>query len=194
MALFEKCVDSHRKVMLFQLLNKKRKTMVKHCHLKNEDGSVLVVSLCILILLTLLGFFIAAISEVEIQLAGNDRLYKDNLYTAEGGALECAQRMQEAPSLDPGTIPWLIPLASRPTLAQIRDNSNAIWTTPNSQVSAIDANTRFAAVEEGVAVETSLDMTKTTLHSYTIYGRRYNAAAPQRGRAIVQLGYRKASS
>jgi hypothetical protein len=169
--------------------------MVKHCNLKNEDGSVLVLSLCILILLTLLGFFIAAISEVEIQLAGNDRLYKDNLYTAEGGALECAQRMQEAAALVPVTAPtaWLIPLASRPTLAQIRDNSNAIWTSPNSQVSAIDANTRFVAVEEGVAVETSLDMTKTTLHSYTIYGRRYNTAAPQRGRAIVQLGYRKAS-
>ena len=168
--------------------------MVKHCYLKNEDGSVLVLSLCILILLTLLGFFIAAISEVEIQLAGNDRLYKDNLYTAEGGALECAQRMQEAAALVPGTPPttYLIPLASRPTLAQIRDNSHTTWTA-NSQVSAIDANTRFVAVEEGVSVETSLDMTKTTLHSYTIYGRRYNAAAPQRGRAIVQLGYRKAS-
>ena len=95
------------------------------------------VSLCILILLTLLGFFIAAISEVEIQLAGNDRLYKDNLYTAEGGALECAQRMQEAAALVPGTAPtaWLIPLASRPTLAQIRDNNHAIWTA-TSQVSA----------------------------------------------------------
>jgi len=176
--------------------------MVKHCHLKNEDGSVLVVSLCILILLTLLGFFIAAISEVEIQLAGNDRLYKDNLYTAEGGALECAQRMQEAAALVPGTAPtaWLIPLASRPTLAQIRDNSNAIWTaTAQASASVIDPNsplgtTSFVAVEEGVSVETSLDMTKTTLHSYTIYGRRYNTAAPQRGRAIVQLGYRKASS
>ena len=178
--------------MLFQLLASERKAMVKHCHVKNEDGSVLVVSLCILILLTLLGFFIAAISEVEIQLAGNERLYKDNLYTAEGGALECAQRMQEAASLDPGTITWLIPLASRPTLAQIQDNNHTAWTA-NSQVSAIDANTRFVAVEEGVSVETSLDMTKTTLHSYTIYGRRYNTAAPQRGRAIVQLGYRKAS-
>jgi hypothetical protein len=170
--------------------------MVKHCYLKNEDGSVLVLSLCILILLTLLGFFIAAISEVEIQLAGNDRLYKDNLYTAEGGALECAQRMQEAPALVPVTIPWLIPLASRPTLAQIRDNTHTTWTaTAQASAPVIDPtnSTSFVAVEEGVSVETSLDMTKTTLHSYTIYGRRYNAAAPQRGRAIVQLGYRKAS-
>jgi Tfp pilus assembly protein PilX len=169
--------------------------MLKQHHLRNQDGSVLVLSLCILILLTLLGFFIAAIAEVEIQLAGNDRLYKDNLYTAEGGALECAQRMQEAAALVPVTAPtaWLIPLASRPTLAQIRDNNHVAWTA-TSQVSAIDANTRFVAVEEGVSAETSLDMTKTTLHSYTIYGRRFNSAAPQRGRAIVQLGYRKASS
>lgn len=173
--------------------------MDTHCHLRNENGSVLVVSLCILILLTLLGFFISFIAEVEIQLAGNDRLYKDNLYTAEGGALECAQRMQEAAALVPGTAPttWLIPLASRPTLAQVRDNNNAIWTgIAQDSPSLIDPtnSTKFLAVEEGVSVETSLDMTKTTLHSYTIYGRRYNTAAPQRGRAIVQLGYRKASS
>jgi hypothetical protein len=174
--------------------------MVKHCDLRNEEGSVLVLSLCILILLTLLGFFIAAITEVEIQLAGNERLYKDNLYTAEGGALECAQRMEEAAALVPGTAPttWLIPLASRPTLAQIRDNSNPIWTGGTAQVAApgVDPtnSTRFVAVEEGVSEETSLDMTKTTLHSYSIYGRRFNPAAPQRGRAIVQLGYRKASS
>ncbi len=103
--------------------------------------------------------------------------------------------MEEAAALVPGTAPttWLVPLASKPTLATIRTD-NTFWTGTSPQVSAIDANTRFVAVEEGVSEETSLDMTKTTLHSYSIYGRRFNPAAPQRGRAIVQLGFRKASS
>jgi Tfp pilus assembly protein PilX len=157
---------------------------------RDEDGSVLIVALTMLVLLTLLGFFVAEIAEVEIQVAGNDRLYKENLYGAEAGALECAQWMQETPKLDPGALSWLTPLASKPTINQIRTNS--YWIDTNSQQSATDSTIRFMAVEEGVASETSLDMTKTTLYSYSIYGRRYNAGAPQRGRSIMELGFRKA--
>jgi Tfp pilus assembly protein PilX len=164
--------------------------------LRDEDGSVLIVALTMLVLLTLIGFFVAEIAEVEIQVAGNERFYKENLYGAEAGALECAQRMQETANLDPGTLSWLIPLAGKapfagkPTISEIRTNSN--WTDANSQASATDTSIRFMAVEEGVATQTSLDMTKTTLYSYSIYGRRYNTSAPQKGRSIVQLGFRKA--
>lgn len=157
---------------------------------KDEDGSVLIVALTMLVLLTLLGFFVAEIAEVEIQVAGNERFYKENLYGAEAGALECAQRMQETASLDPGTLSWLTPLAGKPTINQIRTNS--YWTDTSSQQSATDTSIRFMAVEEGVATQTSLDMTKTTLYSYSIYGRRYNTSAPQKGRSIVELGFRKA--
>ncbi len=166
--------------------------MKKQPRFGDEKGSVLIVALSILVLLTLLGFFVAGIAEVEIQVSGNERRYKENLYGAEAGGLECAQRMQEAATLDPGTLAWLTPLASKPAVSQIR--TNAFWTDANSQVAALDPHTRFMAVEEGVAYETSLDMTKTTLYSYAIYGRRYNTAAPQRGRSIVQIGFRKAGS
>lgn len=157
---------------------------------KDEDGSVLIVALTMLVLLTLLGFFVAEIAEVEIQVAGNERFYKENLYGAEAGALECAERMQETAALDPGALAWLTPLASKPTLSQVRTND--YWADTNSQQSATDTSIRFMAVEEGVATETSLDMTKTTLYSYAIYGRRYNTAVPQKGRSIVELGFRKA--
>jgi hypothetical protein len=168
----------------------KRDVMKKQPRFKEEDGSVLIVALTMLVLLTLLGFFVAGIAEVEIQVAGNDRLYKENLYAAEAGALECAEKMQETADLNPGTLAWLTPMAAKPTLSQIRDIS--YWTDVNSQQAAIDTHTRYLATEEGISYETSLDMTKTPLYSYTIYGRRYNTAAPQRGRSIVELGFRKA--
>ena len=62
--------------------------------LRNEDGTVLVVALLILVFLTLIGITITATTEVEIQIAGNERLYKENLYNAEGASMECAQRME----------------------------------------------------------------------------------------------------
>jgi hypothetical protein len=172
-------------------LQEKRDRMKNQPRFKDEEGSVLVVALSILVLLTLLGFFVSGIAEVEIQISGNERLYKENLYAAEAGALECTQKMQETANLDPGTLPWLTPLALKPSLSEIRDDT--YWKDTNSQQASIDTHTRFMAVEEGVAYETSLDMTKTSLYSYAVYGRRFNTAAPQRGRSIVQLGFRKAS-
>ena len=83
--------------------------MKKQPRFKDEDGSVLIVALSMLVLLTLLGFFVAGIAEVEIQVAGNDRRENEKLYGAEGGALECAEKMQETADLDPGALAWLDP-------------------------------------------------------------------------------------
>jgi len=156
--------------------------------IKNEEGTVLVIALIILVFLTLIGISITVTTEVEIQIAGNERLYKDNLYTAEAAAMECAQKMEELASLDPTVHTFIKPLGST-TLTDIRDD--AFWPA-NSEASTIDANTTFLAIEEGVAEGTTLDMTKTTLRSYSIYGRRFNTARPNLGRSIVRVGYRRA--
>ncbi len=169
-------------------LNRKDNPMKRNPWIKNEDGTVLVVALIILVFLTLIGITITATTEVEIQIAGNERLYKDNLYTAEAAAMECAQMMEELASLDPAGNPFIKPLGSV-TLNNIRDD--AYW-PGNSQASTIDANTTFIAIEDGVAEGTTLDMTKTTLRAYSIYGRRFNTARPNLGRSIVRVGYRRA--
>jgi hypothetical protein len=168
--------------------DRKDNPMKRNQGIKSEDGTVLVVALMILVFLTLIGITITATTEVEIQIAGNERLYKDNLYTAEAAAMECAQMMEEFVSLDPTAHPFIKPLGSV-TLDNIRDDS--YW-PGNDQASGIDGNTSFIAVEEGVAEGTTLDMTKTTLRSYSIYGRRYDTAQPNKGRGIVRVGYRKA--
>jgi len=168
--------------------HRKDNPMKRNQWIRNEDGTVLVIALIILVFLTLIGITITATTEVEIQIAGNERLYKDNLYTAEAAAMECAQWMEEFTSLDPTAHPFIKPLGSV-TLDDIRDDT--YW-PGNGEPSGIDGNTRYIAVEEGVAEGTTLDMTKTTLRSYSIYGRRYDAAEPNKGRGIVRVGYRKA--
>lgn len=153
----------------------------------------MVVALLLLVVLTLLGITISTISEVEIQIAGNERQYKENVYYAEAAVMECAQIMQQAASLDAGALAWMSTKGSV-TPANLR--SDTWWNDTNSAVVNAtvdpDANTRYLAVEEGVAEGTSLDMTKTTLRSYAIYGRRYDSANPSRGQSIVKIGFRKA--
>lgn len=156
--------------------------------IKSQDGSVLIVALLILVLLTLIGISVTTTTEVEINIAGNEKLYKENLYFAEAGAMECAQRMEEASELSPAIQSWLKGLG---TVSDDDIRSEAYWTA-NGQVSTVDPNTRYLAVEEGVSSDSSLDMTRTRLHSYAIYGRRYNSSRPNQGLSIVKIGFKKA--
>jgi hypothetical protein len=55
--------------------------------INNEEGFVLVTGLMILLILTLLGLAATTNTTIELQIAGNDRLHKQTLYQAEGGAI-----------------------------------------------------------------------------------------------------------
>lgn len=155
---------------------------------KNEEGSVLIVALIVLVLLTLLGIFATRTSEVELQIAGNDLRYKRNIYSAEAVAMECAQYIKDTDVLDTGTLAWLHAMGGL-----TRDNvlNDSYWDT-NSFQSTADPNTRYMAVVEGIAEQTSLDMTKSRVHMYSIYGRRLNTANTNEGRSIVNIGFKKA--
>ena len=156
--------------------------------IKTEDGSVLIVALIVLVLLTLLGIFAGRTSEIEIQIAANDMRYKRNLYSAEAVALEGGQTIKDADKLDPGALTWLHSIGG-----VSRDDilDDAFWAA-NSQQSADDPNGRYLAVVEGIAEQTSLDMTKSQVHAYSLYGRWSDASKPNEGRSVVNLGYKKA--
>ncbi len=155
---------------------------------KNEEGSVLIVALIILVLLTLLGIYATKTTEVEIQIAGNDYRYKRNVYSAEAVAMECAQNIKDTEVLDTGALPWLYAMGGLTS----GDVTNGTWDDTTSQQSTADSNTRYRAVVEGIAEQTSLDMTKSRIHMYSIYGRRYNTAKENEGRSIVNIGFKKA--
>lgn len=57
--------------------------MKKAFLLKNENGSVVVLALIMLVLLTLLGMAVTRTSSIEVQIAANDQQAVDCLYKAE---------------------------------------------------------------------------------------------------------------
>ena len=53
--------------------------------MNKEDGSITVLALILLVLLTLLGIAATTTSSIEVQIAGNDDRHKKALYEADGG-------------------------------------------------------------------------------------------------------------
>ena len=53
--------------------------------LKNKDGSVMVVAILILALLTIIGISAMSTTNVELKISGNEKFYKLALYAAEAG-------------------------------------------------------------------------------------------------------------
>lgn len=52
---------------------------------RKEEGTVLIVALLMLILLTVIGISASTMSSIEIQIAGNEKFYKTAFYAADGG-------------------------------------------------------------------------------------------------------------
>lgn len=160
--------------------------MKEKCLLRNESGSVMVLALIMLALLTLLGIAATTTSTIEIQVARNERLYKENFYRAEAAVMENAQRIKDGgPEMkNSSNFPaWLHIESNLPDPDDITGPSN--WTDASSQVS-IDPNTRLLTVFEGLIG--SLDMDKPTkVYSYSIYGR----CLRNNGLVMIRAGYRK---
>ncbi len=62
--------------------------------LANEDGSVIIIALVMLMLLTMVGTSATNTSSIEIQVAGNERSYKQVFFRAEAAAMQAAQRIK----------------------------------------------------------------------------------------------------
>lgn len=168
--------------------------MKEKCLLKSEDGSVLVLALVMLVLLTLLGIAASRTSSIEMLVSGNDMIYKQNLHMAEAGAMQGAQRLENIPNPkdNPPADNWLNPVVGDVTDAKI--GVRAYWEedvadggAPYPPVTSL-ANTLFLAGSNGIVPGGSLDMSKSRVNSYTIYGR----CARRNGVAIVKVGLRKA--
>lgn len=156
--------------------------------LKDQGGSVLVIALVILILLTIIGISATTTSEIEIRTAGNEAILKRNLYLAESAAMAGAQTLENE------TDPTLLRSASLDwlhfTLPDVDIHSDTNWEPSNNNSSqALDASNRYLAVYKGIAPGGSLDIggRPTSLHEYAIFGRSAKIA----GEAIVEIGYRK---
>ena len=59
-----------------------RNSIVKN---QSEQGSITVIALMILVVLTILGITISRTSTIDVRIAGNEIPFKQNFYVAEGG-------------------------------------------------------------------------------------------------------------
>jgi len=57
----------------------------KPVFLNNEKGSVLIIAVMFLMLLTVLGIFATTTSTIEVQISGNDKINKMVFYAADSG-------------------------------------------------------------------------------------------------------------
>ncbi|UCF83665.1 MAG: hypothetical protein JSV50_21290 [Desulfobacteraceae bacterium] len=71
---------------------------------KNENGSVLVVALLILVLLTIIGISAMSTTNVELKISGNEKSYKMALYAAEAarGYVEKTPELYGPDNITPG--------------------------------------------------------------------------------------------
>ena len=163
--------------------------------LNNENGSVIVMALIFLVLLTVLGMSAISTSSIEVQIAGNGMRYKQNLYLAEAAAMEAVQRLEDGVEANitvgnPSAFTWMNGDAD--VSVPVGQVTNPWQEVGNMQASAVSdpvsgTNPQFAAVSRGITGGTSLGVTTPSqLYTFDVYGI-YSG----NGLSQVVLGYKK---
>jgi len=160
----------------------------------NEEGSILLITLVMLILLTIAGLGILSTTDTDLQITRNDRCFKQNLTRAESAVMEAAQTMAYFESKDEeiqlkpdtSTLAWINADPVNPDdFHPFTDN----WTSGNSIESPFfaDSLSGYTTLYEGIAPGASLDLSSTTtMRQYEIIGR----AGQCDGQLDIIAGYR----
>ena len=161
--------------------------------MNNEDGSIIIAALLVLVLLTIVGIASTNTSNTEIQIASHTTAYRQNLYRAEGATIEAATLLEgeSDPILEPPD--WLESDVDLITDQNIRDWDNLGniaeekigVSTLSIEIDGED-DTQYIGVYTGIVSGNTMHMGSSTIHGYRIYGR---CSPPQRGTAVVQIGY-----
>ena len=162
--------------------------MRKRCILKGEDGSIVVIALMILVVLTLLGISATRTAEIEIQIARNENIFKQNLYLAECATMAGAQMLEN--ETNTSTLKYLLLDWLHSSLPDPNIGSTTNWDPyNNNSIQGLDPSNRYMAVDLGIASGSSLDIggNPTILRQFSIFGR----SDRNHGEAIIELGYMK---
>jgi Tfp pilus assembly protein PilX len=153
--------------------------------INNQDGYLLLLStIMLLALLTIISIAASRTASTEVQIAGNDLTYQRNFYLAEGAVMEAVDRLANDPN--PKALSFVEAEIDTLTDANVKD----YWDTLAQTVTAtLDSSgkTRFVAGYEGTPPGYSLGMSKTKVHSFSIYGY-----TQKQGLSVIKVGYRMA--
>jgi hypothetical protein len=151
--------------------------------LKEEEGFILIIALLILFLLTVLGISATNTTSLELQVALNDSIHKQNFYRAEAANLEGMQKASKIPASK---------MADSADIDKIRKRDPATWTKYGIQPDNPDIknDTLYIVVKPLVMAGGSVDYTKEdNLVKYHIFGRYSTADGAYRGDVIVETAY-----
>ena len=160
--------------------------------LGNEDGSVLIISLVMLAILVVIGISATTTSNIENLVTRNVEQYTDALYRAEAAANLGTQMLQNA---DPNprddtnfSNNFLNQTVGALAVSNILDEN--YWADPNNNAETGGiASTQLLAGSEGIVAGSSLDMGKSNVYGYSVFGR---CQLPTGTLVIIGVGYRRA--
>ena len=72
----------------------KTDSLINKYIIKDENGSVLILSMLMVMMLTLVGIAATTTSTIEMGIAANERAYKDNFNRSEAAAMIGAQEIE----------------------------------------------------------------------------------------------------
>ena len=158
--------------------------------LKNEHGAVMIlITVMLLVLLTVISIAASRTANIEIKISSNEYFYQRCFYNAEGAIMESIDSLEA--SGDPTIAPedWLAV-----TDSIINDDSiftywqSDVYSDAQPQGAAVDTTgSGFMAVHHGILAGDTLDLSKPSKHTFSVYGRCEN-----RGLVLLKMGYTKA--
>ena len=162
----------------------------------NEKGSVLLLTLGLLIFFTIAGLGLLSTTDTDLQITQNDRCFKQNLTRAESAVMEAAQIMAYYESTtsklkptEAGALAWIEASGFDPFGVDqwVSDSTDPGIQTAQLSQHFTDSLSAYAAIYEGIAPGASLDLgNSTTMRQYEVIGR----AEQCNGLLDVIAGYR----
>ncbi|MBT3176491.1 MAG: hypothetical protein HOG03_13690 [Desulfobacula sp.] len=108
--------------------------------LNNQEGFALITTLLFLVILTIIGIAATNTTSIEISIAGNEKVYKQNFYQAEGAANEAASKNLESAWV------WEFNKNDFPDNGNGEVDVDQVFT----QTSGLSANTNYGVVDNDI--------------------------------------------
>ncbi len=163
-------------------------------NLNNEEGSVIIMALIVLVALTMIGIVSTDNTVVELQIVRNETLYRQNFYRSESAVFDGAQVMEDSALTIPPSRSWIQMLAAAPDMEDV-SNWDTTAGTGNAQLSnnmdnPLDPNNNASYAAVYIKKIGSKKMTNpTSLYLYYIYGLSDSTSG--QGQSMIRMGYNK---
>ncbi|MBW1787108.1 MAG: pilus assembly PilX N-terminal domain-containing protein [Deltaproteobacteria bacterium] len=163
---------------------------------RGDSGSVLMITMVVMVCLALVGMAATTTTTIELGVAGNDEVYRENLSRAEGAANVCSQWLDGLQEdleilIDRGDYTYLVKKSELP-YGDIDITCPVYWEsngddTPPSRAT-IDTNARCLVVYEHSAKGNLIaGGVVKSVDQITIYGQsKYKG-----GKVIIQIGHKE---